>query len=205
MFIRDNWRGVHSPAFYSARRELNSPRLRLKVSVRARPRVTLRAMNRKWSVTIVGRLFRDDLRRGASYPVIYLVRRDVDGSSGRIRIRARSLRLRPPPPPRCSNLLQPAMEDGQASAVSAVAGTAILSHPFSFYRIIYHQRSRSLLHSTKTRRDSSRPTSPSLSFSLPLSLSLAFKYSNVPAYFHCLMLSPSPRFFLLSKFSYVLL
>lgn len=39
---------------YSARRELNSPRLRLNVSVRARPRVTLRAMNRKWSVTIAG-------------------------------------------------------------------------------------------------------------------------------------------------------
>lgn len=48
---------------------------------------------------------------------------------------------------------------------AAVAGTAILSYPFSFYRIIYHQRSRSLLHSAK------RPGATALGRPVPRDLS----------------------------------
>lgn len=50
---------------------------------------------------------------------------------------------------------------------AAVAGTAILSYPFSFYRIIYHQRSRSLLHSAK------RPGATALDQPVPLDLSFS--------------------------------
>lgn len=50
---------------------------------------------------------------------------------------------------------------------AAVAGTAILSYPFSFYRIIYHQRSRSLLHSAK------RPGATALGRPVPRDLSLS--------------------------------
>lgn len=53
---------------------------------------------------------------------------------------------------------------------AAVAGTAILSYPFSFYRIIYHQRSRSLLHSAK------RPGVTALGRPVPRDLSLSFSF-----------------------------
>lgn len=38
-------------------------------------------------ITIIGRLFRDDLGCGAGYPLIYLARRDGDGSLGRKNVR----------------------------------------------------------------------------------------------------------------------
>lgn len=55
---------------------------------------------------------------------------------------------------------------------AAVAGTAILSYPFSFYRIIYHQRSRSLLHSVK------RPGAIALGRPVSLFLLLARRDTN---------------------------
>lgn len=79
--------------------------------------------------------------------------------------------LSPPPlPSLCNNLLQPA-NGGRDKLSAAVAGTAILSYPFSFYRIIYHQRSRSLLHSAK------RPGATALGRPVPLDLSLSLSFS----------------------------
>lgn len=153
---------------------MNSPRLRAKgfspCSV-SRNNSHRRAMNRKWSVTIVGRLFRDDhaaRRRLSSYLFSAKGRRWILVVRIRVLVFLSLSLPRPSLPlpvtthPTCCS---PRWRTDKLSA--AVAGTAILSYPFSFYRIIYHQRSHSLLHSAR------RPGATALDRPVPHDLSLS--------------------------------